>query len=172
MMMMRVFVVHHRVKNQIQNNNKNNNKNNNTRILSLPKATRRREHSRCSKTCSFCTNNQFENEKERRERENRFAYYYYILTKGMENFMKKWKISSQKVFFILSNSETLCRQTLFLGTFDKRERDLELNTNTDNTRKKKKNGFPPARVATKSPERRLRFERPLGVRTTRLREHG
>ena len=39
-------------------------------------------------------------------------------------------------------------------------------------KKKKKNGFPPARVATKSPERRLRLERPLGVRTTRLREHG
>ena len=96
-----------------------------------------------------------------RERTGGLPITIYILTKGMENFMKKW-IFSQKVFILSSDSLRLFRQ----------ERDLELNTNTDNTRKKKKNGFPPARVATKSPERRLRLERPLGVRTTRLREHG
>jgi len=90
MMMMRVFVVHHRVKNQIQNKNNNNNKNNNTRILSLPKATRRREHSRCSKTCSFCTNNQFENEKERREREQVCLLLLYF-NKGNGEFYEKFE---------------------------------------------------------------------------------
>jgi len=86
----------------------------------------------------------------------------------MENLYEKNGFSVKKSSF--------CRQTK-IST--KKEKDWnELNTNTDNTRKKKKkkkkkkNGFPPARVATKSPERRLRFKRPLGVRTTRLREHG
>ena len=66
--------------------------------------------------------------------------------------MKKW-IFSQKVF-----------KNFVVRLFRQRQRKKK--------KKKKKNGFPPARVATKSPERRLRFKRPLGVRTTRLREHG
>ena len=65
---------------------------------------------------------------------------------------KKW-IFSQKLHFVVR-------------LFRQRQRKKKKK------KKKKKNGFPPARVATKSPERRLRFERPLGVRTTRLREHG
>jgi len=118
--MMRVFVVvHHRVKNQIQNNNNTTTKT--PQVFSLYQKQRDDANTRNAAKCALFV--RIINSKTR-ERTGDLLLY---LTKGMENFTKKW-IFSQKVFILSSDSLRLFRQ----------ERDLELNTNTDNTERRRR----------------------------------
>jgi len=118
--MMRVFVVvHHRVKNQIQNNNNTTTKT--PQVFSLYQKQRDDANTRNVAKCALFV--RIINSKTR-ERTGDLLLY---LTKGMENFTKKW-IFSQKVFILSSDSLRLFRQ----------ERDLELNTNTDNTERRRR----------------------------------
>ena len=79
-------------------------------------------------------------------------------------------------FFIFCFSlvfQIFLRACLFDARLQKKTKNnLTLSIRKEVKKKSRRDGFPPARFAAKSPERRVRLERSVGVRTVGVRGDG